>query len=66
MTSTHFSVQTPMCLKAVGSGGSSISLQSPTPMVRVVTVAAGTGLAPTAAKNRSAVEVAFASSCSRI
>ena len=61
MTSTHFSVQTPICLNAVGSGGSSINLQSPTPIVRVTTAGAGTGLAPTAAKNLSVVVLFSAS-----
>lgn len=63
MTSTHFSVQIPISRKAVGSGGSSISLQSPTPMERVVVVAAaGVGLAPTALRNLSLL---VSASCSR-
>ena len=63
MTSTHFSVQIPISRKAVGSGGSSISLQSPTPMVLVVVVGVGgVGLAPTALRNLSLL---VSVSCSR-
>ena len=61
ITSTHFSVHTPISLYCIGPVGSSITLHSPTPMLLVGTTAGPA----TAARNLSVVVSSLASNLAR-